>query len=66
MITYVRTLKILYSMSEFGGLQKHEHSQHALVGPVSTALAAAVLSVIGEKVVKDITYEQRVFFSKNI
>ena len=29
-------------MSEFGGLRKHEKSQHALAGLGSTALAAAV------------------------
>ena len=36
------TLKILQSMSEFGGLRKHEKTQHALVGLGSAALAAAV------------------------
>ena len=35
-------VKILYSMSEFGGLQKHEKTQHALLGLGSTVLAAAV------------------------
>ena len=39
---YVRTLKILQSMSEFGGLHKHEKTQHALVGLGSTALAVAI------------------------
>ena len=29
-------------MSEFGGLRKHEKTQHALVGLGSAALAAAV------------------------
>ena len=29
-------------MSEFGGLQEHEKTQHALVGLGSAALAAAV------------------------
>ena len=28
-------------MSEFGGLRKHEKTQHALIGLGSTALAAA-------------------------
>ena len=27
--TSVRTIKILYSMSEFGGLWQHRHTQHA-------------------------------------
>ena len=27
---HVRTVKILYSVSEFGGLQKHEQTEHAL------------------------------------
>ena len=31
-------------MSEFGGLQKHEKIQHALVGLGSAALAAPVAS----------------------
>ena len=40
---HVRTLKILKSMSDFGGLRKHEKTQHALVvGLGSAALAAAV------------------------
>ena len=39
---HARTLKILKSMTEFGGLQKHEKSQHALVGLGSAALVAAV------------------------
>ena len=39
---YVRTVKILWSMSEFGGLREHEKTQHALVGLGSAALAAAV------------------------
>ena len=29
-------------MSEFGGLRKHEKTQHALIGMGSAALAAAV------------------------
>ena len=37
-----RTLKILQSMSESGGLRKHEKTQHALVGLGSAALAAAI------------------------
>ena len=39
---YARTLKILKSMSEFGGLRKHEKAQHARVGLGSAALVAAV------------------------
>ena len=39
---HVRTLKILLSMSELGGLLKHEETQHALVGLGIAALAAAV------------------------
>ena len=31
MITY-RKLKILWSMSEFGGLPKYENTQHTLIG----------------------------------
>ena len=38
----VRTLKSMQSMSEFGGLGKHETTQHSLVGLGSAALAAAV------------------------
>ena len=42
---HVRTLKILLSMSEFGGLRKDEDTQHALAGlGGSAALAAAVVS----------------------
>ena len=37
-------LKILQSMSEFGGLWKHEKTHHALVGLGSAALVAAVVS----------------------
>ena len=32
---HVRTLKILYSVSELGGLSKHENNQHALVPPIT-------------------------------
>ena len=32
---------MLLSMSEFGGLRKHEKTQHALAGLGSAALAAA-------------------------
>ena len=39
---HVRMLKILWSKSEFGGLRKHEKTQHALVGLSTAALAAAV------------------------
>ena len=40
---HVRTLKILQSMSDFGGLPKHENTQLSLVvGLVSAALLAAV------------------------
>ena len=39
---HVRTLTTLSSMSEFVGLRKHEHTQHALVDLGSAALAAAV------------------------
>ena len=41
-IDHVRTLKIMWSMLEFGGLEKHEKAQHAHVGLGSAALAAAV------------------------
>ena len=36
------TLKTLWSTSEFGGLRKHEKTQHAHVGLGSADLAAAV------------------------
>ena len=39
---HARTLKILLSISEFGGLRKHDKAQHALVGLGGAALAAAV------------------------
>ena len=39
---HVHTLKILLSMSEFGGLRKHKKTQHALVALGSAALVAAV------------------------
>ena len=39
---HVGMLKILWSMSEFGGLRKQEDTQHALVGLGRAALAAAV------------------------
>ena len=42
---YVRTLKFLYFMSEFGGLRTHEKTQHALVGLGSAGLAAAVVAL---------------------
>ena len=42
---HVRTLKILYSVSEFGGLGKHEKTQNALVGLGDAALAAVVYSL---------------------
>ena len=38
----LRTLKILQSVSEFGGLRKHEETQRAHVGLGNAALAAAV------------------------
>ena len=38
---HIRTLKIILSTSEFGGLQKRK-TQHALVGLGSAAVAAAV------------------------
>ena len=40
---HICTLKILQSMSEFGGLRKHERNQHLLVGLGSAALAAALV-----------------------
>ena len=40
---HIRMLNILWSMSEFGGLRKHEKSQHAHFGLTSPALAAAVV-----------------------
>ena len=40
---HVRTLKIVLSMSEFGGLRKHEKIRLALVGLSSAALAPAVV-----------------------
>ena len=40
---HVRSLSIMYSMSEFGGLRKHEEkNQYVLVALGSAALAAAV------------------------
>ena len=45
---HVRTLKIMQSMSEFGGLRTHEKTQHALVGLGSAALAVAVCLPIGK------------------
>ena len=36
-------------MSEFGGLQKHDKTQHALVGLGSAALAAAVRILTQER-----------------
>ena len=43
----VRTLKILESTSEFGGLRKHEKTRHAPVGrtELNAALAAAAVAI---------------------
>ena len=42
---HVRTLNILWSVLEFGGLQKHEKTHHALVEPGSATLAAVAVAV---------------------
>ena len=39
----VRTIKILYSISEFGGLREHEKTQHA---PKNNSWAGASQNVI--------------------
>ena len=43
---HVRTIKILQSMSEYGGLQKHEKTQHALKNNSSAGVSHHVVVTV--------------------